>query len=312
VTPIIRIAVPAIFTCLLWGSSFVFSKIGLTHTSPILLAGVRFLLAGLLLLPFCGDPRRWGPAVAAQWRLVALVCFFTTALHYALFYSGMALVRGAQGALIVGSAPLLTALLAHAFTPDDRLTLRKTASIGLGMVGMACVALASHPWQAAGLREIGGMALLVLCEGSFVFGTLLVRRITGPALPPVALNSAQMMAGGVLLLLVAPLLDRPLVFHAVPALWISLAALAAISAVGFTIWFSLLQRVKASALNLWMFLIPVFGATLSWCFLPGEHPDALSLAGMAIIVAAIILFYGQRTPAGDPASVSYKASEVSP
>ncbi len=296
-TPILRIAVPAIFACLLWGSSFVFTKIGLGHASPVLLAGARFLLAGVLLAPFAGDPRRWGPAVRAGWRHVALVSFFTTALHYALFYSGMALVRGAQGALIVGTAPLLTALLAHALLRDDRLTLRKAGIIGLGMAGMACVALAAHPWQATGLREVGGMALLLLCETSFVLGTLLVTRRSHADLPPAALNCVQMTLGGVVLLLAAPLLDHPLHLDATPVLWGSVAALAGISAIAITIWFALLQRVSASALNIWMFLIPVFGASLSWLLLPGEHPDPLSLAGMTIIGAAIILYYRQAETA---------------
>lgn len=290
-----RIIVPAIIACLLWASSFVFVKVGLRYAPPLMLAGMRFVLAGLLLLPFCGDLRKFVTAVISNLRYILVISFFTTIVHYALFFWGMTLVPGAQGAIIVGSAPLFSALLAHVLVPGDRLTVRKSLVIGLGMGGMILVALAAHPWQATGLRELSGMGILVLCEVSFVLGTITVLRSMRVAMPPIGVNCAQMSLGGVVILLLALGIEGVPHLKPQPALLGAIAAMAFISAISFSIWFHLLQSVKVSALNIWLFLIPVFGATLSWIFLPKESPDILSILGMLIIGGAIVLFYRQES-----------------
>ncbi|HEX2951429.1 MAG TPA: DMT family transporter [Armatimonadota bacterium] len=108
----LRVTIPAIIACLLWSSSFVFVKIGLQHMPPLTLAGFRFLLAGLMLIPFSGNLRHLASGTVGNIRHVFVVSFFSTILHYSLFFWGMTLVPGAQGAIIVGSSPLMTALLA--------------------------------------------------------------------------------------------------------------------------------------------------------------------------------------------------------
>jgi drug/metabolite transporter (DMT)-like permease len=101
-----------------------------------------------------------------------------------------------------------------------------------------------------------------------------------------------MLIGGVVLMSIAllfesaPTLKLPMIFY-VQLLWLSI-----ISAVAFAIWFYLLGRMKVSRLNLWKFLIPLSGATLSWIFLPNEHPTLPSLIGMTFIVVGIVV--GQR------------------
>ncbi|MEA2068830.1 MAG: EamA family transporter, partial [Verrucomicrobiota bacterium] len=79
-----------------------------------------------------------------------------------------------------------------------------------------------------------------------------------------------------------PNLNLPLKFYGA-LLWI-----AVVSAAGFGIWFHLLSREKVSTLNIWKFLIPLAGATLSWILIPGESPDLPTLAGMGLIIAGII------------------------
>jgi drug/metabolite transporter (DMT)-like permease len=113
-------------------------------------------------------------------------------------------------------------------------------------------------------------------------------------LPPIALNSAQMLLGGVVLLMLAwpfegpPRLVLPVAFYG-QLLW-----LAIISAAAFAIWFHLLSQVRVSRLNIWKFLIPLGGAVLSWLLVPGERPNVGSVSGMLLIVAGVVA--GQTGP----------------
>jgi drug/metabolite transporter (DMT)-like permease len=76
-----------------------------------------------------------------------------------------------------------------------------------------------------------------------------------------------------------------------PAYYASLGWLSFMSAVTFSIWFTLLKRpgVRVSGLNIWKFLIPVFGALLSWLILPDESPVMVQIVGMVFIVLSLIV-----------------------
>jgi len=284
----------AVLACALWGSSFPFTKITLRYAEPYTVAGLRFLLAGFLLLPFCGNPRHWLREIRGNLKMVLLVSIFQTMLLYGLFYLGMSLVRGAQAAIAVGSSPLLAALLAHALLHDDKLTPRKSASIGAGIAGIVFISLSTHPWVATGRRELCGILLLIASELSAAYGNIVFVKRNRLNMDPIALNSMQMGLGGAVLLLISAIIAaigrRHLMIPAAPTFLLSMLWLATISAVAFSIWFHLLRLVKVSTLNVWKFLIPVVGATLSWMMLRDEHPDLWALIGLCCIGISIVTF----------------------
>jgi drug/metabolite transporter (DMT)-like permease len=283
----------AILACLLWSTAFAGIKIGLRYTDPFCFAGVRFMLAGLLLVPFWWRQNRdKARMIRENLKLILLVSFFQTFLLYGLFYFGITLVSGAVTAIIVGASPLVAALLAHYCMGNDTLTPAKVASLSLGIAGVAVLCLSREPWSSpAGLKELGGIILLLLSTVSSVYGNILVAR-EKRSMEPVMLNSIQIFLGGLLLFILSLPLEGlprrilPLEYYAV-LLW-----LAALSAIAFSLWFVLLRRpgIRVSEVNIWKFIIPVFGAVLSWLLLPDESPTASAVTGMACIALSIILF----------------------
>jgi drug/metabolite transporter (DMT)-like permease len=277
----------AIFCCLLWATPFAFVKITLEYQPPLTVAGLRFLLAGLIQLPLCKSPLGPFRLLCDQPRPVILVSLFQTILLYAGFFIALEMVRGAQAAIIIGAGPLIAALAAHFTMKDDRISRRTMQSILMGLTGIAIIGLATKPWEPVGLREFFGILILNGTSIVSVAGNIVVAKKKG-SLPPVELNCIQMLLGGAVLLLCAlplegvPALRQPLRFYG------SLLWLAMVSAAAFGIWFYLLSRVKVSKLNIWKFLIPPVGAALSWLIIPGEHPDIPTLLGMGLIVIGII------------------------
>lgn len=294
-SPILKNNAMAVLACLLWSTAFVTVKHALEYQTPLNLAGIRFILAGLIQIPFC---KHW----AAPWQLlrkefatVLLVSLFHTIYLYAAFFIGMSWVRGAEGAITIGAGPLCSALVAHWLMHDDKLQRQTVISIAFGMAGIIFISLSAKPWSPVGFKEFCGMLLLL--SGSIVsaVGNVVVAKRKG-GLPPIALNSAQMLIGGIVLLLIAapfegiPNLELPAAFYG-QLLW-----LAVISSAAFAIWFHLLGRMKVSRLNLWKFLIPVSGAVLSWLFLPDESPTWPTLMGMGLIVIGIVIGNRERCP----------------
>ncbi|MFC1467267.1 DMT family transporter [Verrucomicrobiota bacterium] len=281
----------AIAACLLWATPFAVIKLALEHMDPLSMAGIRFIIAGLIQLPLCGSLIRPFRLLRTNLKTVLLVSLFQTILLYAGFFIAMTLVRGAQAAILIGTGPLISAIVAHFAMHDDKLSRRTLISTGLGICGVAMISLATKPWTPVGAEELLGMGILLLGSVVSAFGNVVVARQRG-GVNAIHLNCIQMLIGGGALLLIAlpvegiPNLKLPPMFYA-QMLW-----LAIVSAAGFGIWFQLLSKLKVSKLNIWKFLIPVGGAALSWAILPDESPDWLTLTGMAIIVCGV--YIGQQ------------------
>ena len=284
----------AILACLLWSTAFVGVKIGLRYADPFSFAGFRFMLAGLMLVPFWWKKKHNFAIIGKNAKVILLVSFFQTFMTYGLFYLSMTMVSGAMAAIMIGASPLTAAVVAHYLMADDPLTLPKSISLGIGMAGIVLLSVSRLPWASpAGLVEFTGIMLLFLSTLSSAFGNVLVAGEQSD-FDPVFLNSLQIFLGGFCLCMVACFVedlslkipDYPLQYY-LALLWLSF-----VSAAAFSLWFVLLQgpELKLSGLNLWKFIIPVCGAGLSWLLLPGESPGLVPVIGMLCIAVAIIGF----------------------
>lgn len=287
----------AIIACLLWASAFAVIKIGLQYTTPLRFAGLRFMLAGLMVLPLVGSYRTAFQYIRNNFRLVLLIAFLQTFVQYTLFYSGLNLVPGALGAIIIGAGPLFIAFTAHFFMPNDKLTLPKLGIIFMGIAGIALVSLSNVSGKETGGNLIFiGIVLLFLTNINAGFTNVVIAR-DARHIPPLVLSSSSLIIGGVLLFLVS--LPTEGFSFTIPPLtyYLSIIWLSFLSAAAYSIWNFLLQRkgVKVSALNMWKFIIPVFGAILSWILIPNEYPDLVSIAGISITALALVLFNKQNS-----------------
>jgi drug/metabolite transporter (DMT)-like permease len=289
-------ALLALTACLLWSTAFVGVKYGLRYAGPFTFAGARFVLSGLLLFPLCGGWSVYRRSIVRFRKTILRVCFFQTFLLYALFYTGMTLVEGALGAIVIGSSPLISALTAHFFMPGDEMTWKKSASIALGISGVILIAVSREPWTTKGLYEGLGVLLLILGAFSSAMANVIVAR-DSTGIPSLILNSAQITLGGILLLLVGLPLEGLPAASPPAGFYLALVWLAFISAVSISIWFVLLKlpETKVSELNLWKFVIPVCGAILSWWLLPEESPSLIPVIGMVCVALSIIFYNIKRT-----------------
>lgn len=282
----------AIVACLLWSSAFVGVKIGLKYHSPLQFAGIRFILAGLMLLPVIGNFKRFGKEVKNNFGYVCLIAFLQVVLQYSLFYMGVNLVPASISAMIVGSSPLFVALIAHFSVATDRMNWIKTASIFLGIAGVAIITLGRKSLPSGAEIALPGVLFLILNNLASGVTNVVVSR-TKHTISPMILTSSSLFIGGIVLFLISfPFEGIP--EQTFPAeYFIALGWLSFLSAAAITIWNTLLRRpsVKVSELNIWKFLIPVSGALLSWIILPDEKPDLTSVTGMLLIGVSLVVLY---------------------
>jgi drug/metabolite transporter (DMT)-like permease len=289
----------AVIACLLWATAFAGVKTGLKYADPFFFAGLRFFIAGLLILPFCGTPRHIFRQLRAYWRVILVVSLFQTVLLYAFFFSSLNLMEASTGAIVNGISPLIGALMAHFLLKGNRLTKRKLFSFLIAVSGIILLTIGKGNISSVGGREeLLGISLMLMGSICGAYASIFIAKKRCP-ISPVLLNSAQISLGGVFLLLLSFIFEgfhSEILINPRPEFFIALIYLASISAIGFSIWFYLLKdrAVPVTTLSIWKFIIPVGGALFSWILIPGESPDLVSIGGMFATALAVIIFFTDR------------------
>lgn len=282
----------AIIACLLWSTAYAGIKLGLQFDTPFHFAGARFIIAGLMIIPFAEKPALFIRTVVENWKLVTTITLLQFLGNYALFYKGLTFVPGALGAVIVGSQPLVTAVVASIMIDEDKLSRKKIVTIIFGISGVILISAGRQALKLGTIIELVGVLMILLGNIATATSNVIVS-LKGKNINPLVLSSTSMFLGGLILYIIS----GPIEGHHHGSLplqyWLSLLWLSFMAATAFSIWFKLLQRpgVKVSELNLWKFIIPVVGAILSWLLIPDEHPEWLTITGMIIITISLIMFY---------------------
>ena len=196
----------------------------------------------------------------------------------------------ALAAIIIGSGPLIVAMAAHYFMTDDKLTWKRLLIFMLGLSGVVLVTIGRNELTKGGEVKLLGVFLLLGTSILYAFSNIIISK-NERKIPPLVLSSSSMIIGGAALILSSFPLEgfsfdiKPGIFY------FSLGWLSLLSAAAISIWYILLGRpgVKVSDLNLWRFVIPVAGASLSWIFLADEKPTVIAVSGMIIVGTAVIL-----------------------
>jgi drug/metabolite transporter (DMT)-like permease len=281
----------AIIACLLWSTAYASIKIGLKYDTPFHFSGVRFIIAGLMILPFTVKPSLYLQMLGEHWKVIAWVTILQTVVNYSFFYHGLNLVPGALGAVIVGCQPLVTAVVASLMNDDDKLSRKKVLTIVFGISGVILISAGRQIFKIGTLPELMGVLFLLLANASVATSNVVVS-LRSKGINPLVLSSSSLFFGGIILYLISIPVEGPPSGPLPVEYWLILLWLSFMASAAFSLWFKLLQRpgVKVSELNLWKFIIPGVGALLSWLLIPGESPEWLTITGILIIITALFFY----------------------
>ncbi|TQS70595.1 DMT family transporter [Ornithinibacillus gellani] len=283
----------AVFCSILWGSAFPVLKVSYTEMqmaaedtiAKIVFAGIRFLMAGLLLLLGLLFTQRKALKVTRR-QLGFLVIFgiVQTALQYFFFYNGLANTSGMQGAILVSSGTFFTVILAHFFYKNDRMNKAKT--IGL-IAGFAGIVVANWGQSFQFSFQFNGEGYMILAALTGAIGTIMAKEMA-VGIHPFALTGWQLTIGASIMLAIGlpQMQENAMVFT--PLGWGLLIYSALLSAVAFALWYSILKYNKAGEISIYKFITPVSGAVLSAMFIADEHFNGLILAALGLVAVGII------------------------
>ncbi len=228
----------------IWGSTWLFIKLGLEDLPPFSLAGLRFFLAAAIMWGYLVIRRIRLPRSRGDWMLLTATGLLTFGLDYGLIFWGENHISAGLTSILFSTMPLFVLVLAHFMVPAERMTRRKLAGILVGIGGVALI-FSRQLAVTDSLAMWGAVAILAGAAFAAV-SSVLVRRYGGHIAPAV-LTTVQMTVGCLPLLLIGFTLEgSPTSFHWTPIAWTSLLYMAVIgSAVAFVLLYWLLKQIGA-------------------------------------------------------------------
>jgi drug/metabolite transporter (DMT)-like permease len=269
---------------LIWSSTWVAIKIGLEDVPPLLGAGVRFALAGTVLLAIA---RALGRPLKTDLRLASVMALLPFAVAYGLIYWGEQYVPSGLAAVLFGVMPLYSAGIASVWLADEPLRARLMAGIAVAIGGLSLafgesLALGDAKWA---LLAAIACALAPLASA---IGNVSIKR-RGGRLDAVVLNGWAMLGGGALLLVVSAAAEAW-----GGAAWSTQAVgsilyLAVIgSAVPFVVLTVLLRELPAVTVSYITLLLP-FGALAFGAALYDERVTIAALGGAMLVASGLVI-----------------------
>lgn len=284
----------AIFASVLWGSAFPVLKItyeqmnmaGDDLYSKILIAGVRFTLAGFMILGYAFVTMREKVKLRrfVDFKRVLVLGLVQTSLNYFFFYIGLANTTASKGAIIISLSNFLIIILAHFIYRSDRLNRNKILGIVFGIIGVVIVNFDSG--LDASFSFIGE-GFMFFAVATSVLSSFMVKSFAR-SIHPMLLSAYQLIFGGIVMLLIS-LGGNYSTLTMTPLAGGLLLYSALLSAVAFTLWYTLLKYNSPGEITMFRFLIPVSGSILSAIFLNEKITLTVVISLVAIVIGIILV-----------------------
>lgn len=291
-TSSLGIIVAAVTATFLWGSAFPFIKLSYEALAigpedvfqQLLFAGYRFFLASLLIMGFITFLRRKIRYQKGTVKGLMTIALFQTFLQYVFFYIGLSYSTGVQGSIIAGTTSFFQIILAHFMYKNDYLSLRKVIGLIVGFMGVILVTSTRGAIQ----FNFGiGETFLLIAMFSGALGNILAKNAS-VKMDILYMTAFQMLIGSIGLIVIgaSQIGLFPLDFDWASGLM--LIYLAFLSASGFVLWNTVMKYNKVGSISTYLFLIPVFGVSLSTVML-NEALHRFILLSLVLVVAGIII-----------------------
>jgi drug/metabolite transporter (DMT)-like permease len=265
----------AIFCSILWGSAFPTLKVSYIELSmnsedmigKIVLAGMRFFIAGIMLLVFLIFLLKKSIKISKNnFMKLFILAIIQTTFQYFFFYVGLSNATGSKSSILTSVGSFIVVIIAHFYYKDDKINKRKSLGLILGFLGIIIINLGN------GFNvdfNIYGEGFIIISTTLGAVGTIMAKELS-KTINPFVITTWQMLLGSSILLIfgLPQLSSDAIVFTFKGVVLLFYAAF--LSATAFSLWYSLLKYNKAGEISIYKFVIPVSGSILSIIFLKGE------------------------------------------
>ncbi len=285
-----------------WGSTFLAIRVGVHEVPPLLLAALRFLIAGAALYTWTivrGERLPKG----REWSSICLLAFLIFVIDYGMLFWAEQKVPSGPAAVMMATIPAFIALAEIVVLRTQRLTFRLAAALTIGIAGVAV--LTSHSLSLGGvpIDRVGALGLLT-GSLSWSVASVLTRKLPLPASKAVS-SGAQMLVGGTMLMIVSTVFGELPRFHPSAVsfgAWMALLYLIVIgSVVGFTAYVWLIHHESPTKVGTYAYVNPVVAVLVGY-FFAGEALGSRTVLGTFFVLISVVVITTSK--AGKPVAVA--------
>ena len=272
----------------MWGSAFLFIKLGVATVPPATLVAARLVLGVAVLLPLVYMRGLRLPPPGRAWLPFILMALIGNAIPFYLITWGQQTVPSALAGILMAAMPLATMVLAHFAVAGEHMTRNRAGGFLLGFFGITFL-MGPAAFASAGGSGLEVLAQLAILSGALCYAanSVLARRlVTGDFL---VTSAAMLLVASIVVVPIALVLDRPWelapsVSSIVSIVWLGIGP----TAVATICYFQLISSAGPTFMSIVNYLSPCIAVALGVALL-GEAPEASAYAGLALILSGIAL-----------------------
>ena len=278
--------------CLIWGTTWIFIKIGIQDLPPITFAAARFLLAVAILIPIIAIWKLPLPKTSREWKLISLTGFLQFSINYSMVFWSEQYISSGLAAVLQSMITVFGLVLAWIFLPSERITRLKVFAVIVGIIGVAVIFIdqlkIENRWAFAGCVAI------VVGAYAAAQASILIKA-KGSSLHPASLVFAQMLCGLPAIIIYALAAEgNPLSFHWTWRAALCVAYLTIFGTIAaFWLYYWLLSRIESTKAMMISLVTPLIAVIIGAIVL-GETLPPQTLAGGLLILVSIGLIVFRR------------------
>lgn len=287
-----------------WGTSGPATRAALaTGVPPLTLAGIRTIIAGIVITAIIYGSRRRYPRERTDWRLGAVMGTVNLAVPFVATTIALQFASSGFVGLLIALIPMATAALAHYLLPNEPLYRGKVAGLAIALAGVGFLLMSGDSGLSVGGRPLLAAVLTVGAVLSISYGAIYAKRREA-SFDPVVLTGMQLLVGAAL---IAPamvfgdgLTESPTAWGWTLVVYLAVAG----SVIPFLLYYWVLQRTTTTTASLTAYVVPLIGLITGIAFLDERLDAGIAVGGALILAGLVVLNRFERMRTRDPSQAT--------
>ena len=279
--------------CRIWGTTWIFIKIGLEDLPPITFAVSRFLLSAVILLPVVYFAKIPWPQTRREWQLIVLTGILQFTVNYSTVFWAEQYITSGLAAVLQAMITVFGLVLAWIFLPNERITPLKIIAVMIGIVGVGVIFL-DQLWVESAMAFAGSVAIVVGAYAAAQASILV--KAKAAAIDPAMILLSQMLCGLPALVIYALIAEGSPFAHnwgmraVASVLYLSLAGTIA----AFWLYYWLLARIESTKAMMISLVTPLIAVLVGNVFLGETLPPQTLIGGLLILSSIGLIVFRRR------------------
>lgn len=279
----------------IWGTTWIFIKVGLGALPPLRFAAARFILSIAILFVVIKIQKISMPTTAAQWRLIALTGILQFSINYSTVFWSEQYITSGLAAVLQATITVFGLVLAWIFLPDERITAQKVVAVVIGITGVAVIfndQLRVENWFA-----FAACAAIVVGSYCAAQASVLVKA-KAAGMHPASLVFCQMICGLPAILLYSLVKEG----NPFSVSWSSTAIICVVylavfgTVAAFWLYYWLLDKVESTKAMMISLVTPLLAVVIGNLTLGETLPPLTFFGGLLIIASIGLIVFRRRSP----------------